>query len=501
MASFRFVKAMCRLAVPPVVVLAMLVPAAGTAGAASLTLTGSYTWPTGTSGQGLATLSAASGSTSIVYRGSWSIPLRLLLQGWQHIGDPAAGGYPKTPRNYLFDAYQGSASATSKMFEVTSPTGQHYDFVHRLVPAAYFPGFGPAEANNNSFAAITPDGQWLVSGEWGTMSRLLVFPAPVLNPAYPPATSGLNFPLVGYINLTSPVQNVQGCDFQSDTMLLCSSDGTKQILQISLAQSVSDSSTDNTGNVAVLAPLPLKSICSGTFETEGIDYYNWQVHVEVIPPSPCSISRPSTSSTTPDSSNTVDAMPGSQAGDHRPRAASISSALTLKCSSDRRPEWCRAWRAESLSQVLLDPHRRAPSRRIRLVHVWRVVLNIRTWVARTSWLSRAGPACSREVVGLARTTVVSDLQPAFWGTVRRLSPRAVWASSSGRRPCDNRRSVLLGRSRASIARYSRSDNRLQSAPVNLVDHAGERVGKAGPLLMRFGIAFLVHRDGGRCRRR
>src|ERR1700760_3964458 len=109
MASFRFVKAMCRLAVPPVVVLAMLVPA-GTVGAASLTLTSSYTRPTGTSGQGLATLSAASRSTSIVYRGSWSIPLRLLLRGWRHIGDPGAGGYPKTLRNYLFDAYQGSAS-------------------------------------------------------------------------------------------------------------------------------------------------------------------------------------------------------------------------------------------------------------------------------------------------------------------------------------------------------------------------------------------------------
>ena len=283
MVSFRFVKAMCRLAVPPVVVLAMLVPA-GPASAASLTLTGSYTRPMGTSGQGLATLSAASGSTSIVYRGSWSIPLRLLLQGWQHVGDPGAGG---TPRNYLFDAYQGSTSAASKMFEVTTPTGQHYDFVHRLVPAAYFPGFGPAEENNNSFAAITPDGQWLVSGEWGTMSRLLVFPAPVLNPDYPPARSGLNLPLVGYINLTSLVQNVQGCDFQSAKILLCSGDGTKQVLQISLDQPVS--SGDNTGHVAVLAPLPLKSICSGTFEAEGIDYYNSRVHVEVIPPWPCSI--------------------------------------------------------------------------------------------------------------------------------------------------------------------------------------------------------------------
>ena len=284
MASFRFVKAMCRLAVPPVVALAIIVPA-GTASAASLTQTGSYTRPTSTSGQGLATLSAAGGSTSIVYRGSWSIPLRLLLQGWQHIGDPGAGGSPGTPRNYLFDAYQGSASAASKMFEVTTPTGQHYDFVHQLVTT-----LDPPEAYNNSFAAITPDGKWLVSGEWGTMNRLLVFPAPVLNPDYPPASSGLNLPLVGYIDLKPSVRNVQGCDFQSAKILLCSSDGTsKQVLQISLAQSVSNSSRDNTGTVAVLADLPLKSSCSGTFEAEGIDYYKSHVHVEVIPPSPCSI--------------------------------------------------------------------------------------------------------------------------------------------------------------------------------------------------------------------
>jgi hypothetical protein len=285
MVSFHFVKAMSRLAVPLVVAVAILVPA-GTASAGSLTQTGSYTRLTLTSGEGLATLGAAGGSTSIVYRGSWSIPLRLLLEGWQHIGDPGAGGFPGTPRNYLFDAYQGSASATSKMFEVTTPTGQHYDFVHQLVTT-----LDPPEANNNSFAAVTPDGKWLVSGEWGTMSRLLVFPAPVLNPHYPPTSSGLNLPLVGYINLTSPVQNVQGCDFQSAKILLCSSDGiSKQVLQISLAKSVSDSSRDNTGNVAVLADLPLKSSCTGTFEAEGIDYYKSHVHVEVIPPSPCSIS-------------------------------------------------------------------------------------------------------------------------------------------------------------------------------------------------------------------
>ena len=286
MASFRFVKAMCRLAVPPVVALAMLVPSRY--GQRRVTDSDGQLYPAdGDLGAG--TGHTERGQRLDLHRLSGELvdPAAAAVAGMAAHRRPRRRGLPGTPRNYLFDAYQGSASATSKMFEVTTPTGQHYDFVHRL-GAAYFPGFGPAEANNNSFAAITPDGKWLVSGEWGTMSRLLVFPAPVLNPDYPPTSSGLNLPLVGYINLKPSVQNVQGCDFQSDTILLCSSDGTsKQILQISLAQPVS--SGDNTGNVAVLADLPLKSICSGTFEAEGIDYYKSQVHVEVIPPSPCSI--------------------------------------------------------------------------------------------------------------------------------------------------------------------------------------------------------------------
>jgi hypothetical protein len=278
MAPFSLAKAVCRVAVPLGVVLAVLVQPGFASATGSLTLTGSYTRATSTSGQGLATLSAAGGSTSIVYRGDWSIPLRLLLQGWQHIGDPGAGGYPGKPRGYLFDAYQGSATATSKMFEVTTPTGKHYDFVHKLASG---------EAYNNSFATISPNGKWLVSGEWGTMSRFLVLPAPLLNSKFPASSAGVNLPLVGYINLTSPVQNIQGCDFQSDTVLLCSSDGTpEEILQVNLSQPVSGA--NDSGSVAALADLPQNSNCTGTFEAEGIDYYKSQVRVEVIPPSPCS---------------------------------------------------------------------------------------------------------------------------------------------------------------------------------------------------------------------
>jgi hypothetical protein len=79
--------------------------------------TGSYLRDSLTSDQGLATVTTSVGPTT-VYRGIGTIPLRLQLQGWQHIGDPGARG------GYLVDAYQGPAGAGSKLYEVTTPTGQ-----------------------------------------------------------------------------------------------------------------------------------------------------------------------------------------------------------------------------------------------------------------------------------------------------------------------------------------------------------------------------------------
>lgn len=282
MGAFRLARTWFGMAVPVAAALTVALPAAP-AGAATptITLSGSYSRPTSSSGQGLATLSAKNGSTSIVYRGESSIPLRLWLQGWQHIGDPGAGGLAGQPRNYLFDAYQGASGASSKMFEVTAPNGKQYDFRHQLVAG---------EAYNNSFAAISPDGKWLVSGEWGSMSRFLVFPAPLLNSTVPARSTSRNLPLAGYITLDPPVQNVQGCDFYTDTALLCSSDGSpQQIIRVDLAHSLTSTNGSGTGAVTPVTDLPLQSLCSGTFEAEGIDYFNQQIHVEVIPPSPCSV--------------------------------------------------------------------------------------------------------------------------------------------------------------------------------------------------------------------
>lgn len=227
-------------------------------------------------GQGLA--SRADGS--LLHRGPASIPLDLRLKGWNHIGDPDIA------EDHVFDAYQGADSATSKMFAVTTPDGKRYEYVHQL---------DAGEKVNNSFAAVSPDGQWLVSGEWGDQDRLQVFPAPLLNPATP--RTGGDLPQAPQITLDRPVRDVQGCDFVTDTRMLCASDdGSKELfpedrplLQVDLTHRLDG--TPVTGHVTSLFALPQRSACSGTYEAEGVDYdtTTGTLRVEVVPPGVCKI--------------------------------------------------------------------------------------------------------------------------------------------------------------------------------------------------------------------
>ncbi|MDN0198527.1 hypothetical protein [Streptomyces sp. S.PNR 29] len=228
------------------------------------------------SGQGLA--SRADGS--LLYRGLVSVPPALRVKGWNHIGDPDIA------RGHVFDAYQGADTATSKMFAVTTPAGKRYEYVHQLTAG---------EKVNNSFAAVSPDGQWLVSGEWGEQRRLQVFPAPLLNPSTAPTGGAL--PEAGQITLDRPVRDIQGCDFVTDTRLVCASNdatGTlfpeiRPLLQVDLPHKPDGRPV--TGSVKSLFALPQRSVCTGTFETEGVDYdvTSGTLRAEVIPPGVCAV--------------------------------------------------------------------------------------------------------------------------------------------------------------------------------------------------------------------
>ena len=231
--------------------------------------------------QGLATLSRPGKPTMIVFRGGLSVPASLRQQGWVHVGDPGAW------HGYLFDAYQAAPDAGEKMFQVTTPAGAVHRFVHPLAPG---------EEYNNSFAAVSPDGQWLVSGEWGQMRRLLVFATPLVNPA----STGLekDLPMTTTIGLDHPVRDVQGCTFVSDLEILCATSDPgrdlwptpDQLLRVTLPHRLDGRPV--TARVASLGQLPLLSQCSGTYEVEGIDYDQIRstLRVEVRPPGQCGLS-------------------------------------------------------------------------------------------------------------------------------------------------------------------------------------------------------------------
>ncbi|MFI5973343.1 hypothetical protein [Streptomyces sp. NPDC051452] len=213
-----------------------------------------------TESQGLASVEVPAGSPNR-YTGIGTVPLGDSARGWNHVGDPDT-----SYDGYYIEPYQRD-SGSSKMYRVQAPGGGWSEYVHAL---------GPDEALNNSWDAVTPDGQWMLSGEWGTMTRLLVFPTPGVNRATSPSA---NLPQASTVQLDHAVRDVQGCDFSGPTTLLCSSDDpdgslfgiTKPLLQVDLS-APPNGTADVSGHVTALRQLPLRSSCSGSFEAEGVDY-------------------------------------------------------------------------------------------------------------------------------------------------------------------------------------------------------------------------------------
>jgi hypothetical protein len=226
-----------------------------------------------TESQGLASVEVPAGSPNR-YTGIGTVPIGLSMRGWNHVGDPDA-----SYNGYYVEPYQRDSGA-SKMFRVQAPGGAWSEYVHAL---------SPGEALNNSWVAVSPDGQWMLTGEWGTMTRLLVLPTPGVNASTSPSA---NLPQASTVHLDHAVRDVQGCDFSGPTTLLCSSDDpegslfgmTKPLLQIDL--SAQPGSSDVSGHVTALRQLPLRSGCSGSFEAEGVDYDRRSGTLRVIVVSP-----------------------------------------------------------------------------------------------------------------------------------------------------------------------------------------------------------------------
>ncbi|MDT0446211.1 hypothetical protein [Streptomyces johnsoniae] len=227
-----------------------------------------------TESQGLASVEVPANSPNR-YTGIGTIPADVRVRGWTHVGDPDA-----SHDGYYIEPYQRD-SGTTKMFRVQAPDGDWSEYVHPL---------GPDEALNNSWVAVSPDGQWMLAGEYGTMNRLLVFPTPGVNASTSPSA---DLPQVSTVHLDHAVRDVQGCDFSGPTTLLCSSDDpegslfgiTKPLLQIDLSGEP-NGTADVSGHVTALGQLPLRSGCSGTFEAQGVDYDRRTGTLRVIVMSP-----------------------------------------------------------------------------------------------------------------------------------------------------------------------------------------------------------------------
>lgn len=240
--------------------------------------TGSSEQNTLDAGEGVTTVVAPHQAPSELYRGLASVPSNLKAQGWGHIGDPDSA------RGDVFDAYQGPSTGKTKMFLVTTPNGQSDEYIHRLVPG---------ELYNNSFVAVSPDTQWMVAGEWGTMRHLQIYPTPLLN--HRTSAHGGPLRLSGLVKLDHKVNDVQGCDFITPVRLVCASDDDsrtlfpdeKPLVEVTLSSPLRAGNV--TGHVVDLGAIPQVSTCSGTFEAEGVDYDTSadMLRVEVIQPGSC----------------------------------------------------------------------------------------------------------------------------------------------------------------------------------------------------------------------
>jgi hypothetical protein len=246
-------------------------------GIAGWVLRGSYDENTLSAGEGVATV-VTTHSTYELYRGIQSVSSNLAAQGWTHIGDP------DSVHGYVVDAFQGPSTGSSKMFLVTTPAGNSFEYLHTLVPG---------ELYNNSFATISPDTAWMIAGEWGTMRHLQMYPTPLLN--HRTSSGGGSLRLAGYIKLDHRVNDIQGCDFVTPVRLICASDddsrslfpNEKPLVEVNLPRKLQGH--DVRAHVVDLGSIPQESSCSGTFEAEGVDFdpSTGVLRVEVIQPGSC----------------------------------------------------------------------------------------------------------------------------------------------------------------------------------------------------------------------
>ncbi|MFZ0044121.1 MAG: hypothetical protein WAK93_22620 [Solirubrobacteraceae bacterium] len=216
---------------------------------AKWTLETFFTEPITVAGEGVASYPGG----RRLFRGFAQVPTSVSQLGFNHVGDEDIDR-----SGDVYDAYEDDhPDPTAKLFTITAPNGRVSDYPHPLAQG---------EEYNNSFVTVSPNDRWLVSGEWNTERRLLLFSNPKGRP------SGSSIPLAGTIALRSSLYHVQGCDFFDAVTLICSTDNAVHaVVKVSLSRPL-HRGTNTATDRRLLIPREV-SKCPGTgFESEGVDY-------------------------------------------------------------------------------------------------------------------------------------------------------------------------------------------------------------------------------------
>ncbi len=198
----------------------------------------------------------------------WGIPWDLLLQGYYHIGDT------DTRDGKVYAPYN---SKSEKAFGIWDADTLQLLYVTRHV-------LGAGEDADNTFSAVPPSGDHMVAGEWDTISRLLVFPLPQVGVA--------TVDPVAEIHLSEPLAKIQGCDFETATRLVCTSDDDatgNSVYAVDLSAPVGGG--DLTGTVTRIGAVPQENavpglawLCGTAGEVEGIDVASGALRLLVVDP-------------------------------------------------------------------------------------------------------------------------------------------------------------------------------------------------------------------------
>ena len=186
----------------------------------------------------------------------------LLDVGFDHLGDPDAygplvfGGLEDNSAPVVAPYHRGFVVFDS---ETLSIVGWAND-----PGSANRPGDGDCP-----WVAVSPDGEWVVTGQWAPMLSLIVYRAMELVSAH-------TVHQVGEIPIEPSISDIQGCDFDGPQVLLCASDNAdagRLIYSITLSGPLQGETLPRlTGHVEPLFPAPVpEKVCDNPEEVEGVD--------------------------------------------------------------------------------------------------------------------------------------------------------------------------------------------------------------------------------------